>query len=57
MIERREGGIEAGIVIDQGPGAIYIEGSAEFLCGSGDIDILAKKVAVAVVKRMHEEEW
>ena len=57
MIERGECGIEAGVMIEHGPGAIYIERGAEFLCDDDDVDILAKKVAVAVVKRMHEEEW
>jgi hypothetical protein len=44
-------------MIEHGPGTIYIEWSAEFLCGDGKIDIFAEKVAGAVVKRMHEEEW
>ena len=57
MIERREGGIEPGVVIEQGRGTIYIEWGAEFFRRPSKIYILAKKVAVAVVKRMHEEEW
>jgi hypothetical protein len=57
MIQRRERGIEPGVMIEHGPGTIYIEWSAELLCGDGKIDIFAEKVAVAVVKRMHEEEW
>jgi hypothetical protein len=57
MIQRRECGIEPGVMIEHGPGTIYIEWSAEFLCGDGKIDIFAGKVAGAVVKRMHEEEW
>ena len=57
MIERLQRGIESGIVIEQGRGTIYIERGAEFFRCASKIDLLAKKVAVAVVKRMHEEEW
>ena len=56
MIERRECGIEAGVVIEHGRGAIYIEGGTEFFRCASKIDILAEKTAVAVVKRVHEEE-
>jgi hypothetical protein len=50
MIERREGGIEPGVVVEQGRGTIYIEWGAEFFRRPSKIYILAKKVAVAVMK-------
>jgi hypothetical protein len=55
MIERLQRGIEPGVVIEQGRCTIYIERGAEFFRCASKIDLLTKKAAVAVVKRMHEE--
>ena len=50
MIERRERGIEAGVVIENRTSAINIERRAEFFRGLRKIDILAVKLAVAISK-------
>ena len=53
MIKRRERGIEALVMIENGAGAIYIERCAELLRGASKIDIFAAKFAVAVAERVH----
>ena len=53
MIERRERGVETAVMIENRPGAIYIERRPEFLLDARKIDIFAVKFAVVVMKRMH----
>ena len=56
MIERRECGMEPGIVIEHGLPAIYVGRCADLFRCQRKIYFFAEKVAITVVKRMHEEE-
>ena len=53
VIERSQRRIEPVIVIEDGSGAIDIEGSTEFLRDARERGFLAIEFAVAVMERMH----
>ena len=55
MIKRSECSIQAPVMIEDGPGAVDIQGSAEFPGHSPEIHIFAVKRSVTVLKRMHGE--
>ncbi len=53
MIQWRNGGIKPLVMIENRPGAIYVERRPKFLRDPRKIDIFAVKLAVAVMERMH----
>ena len=53
MIQRVKRSIQARVVIENCSCAVNISRGAEFLRDPGKIDILAVKLAVAIVEKMH----
>src|SRR4030095_8280499 len=53
MVQRRERGVQAGVVSEECSRAVNISRRADFLRDAGKIDILAVEMPVTITERMH----
>ena len=53
MIQRAERSIQARVVINNRPSAVNIDRGAKFGRDTGEIDVLAIEMPVAIVEKMH----